>query len=160
MQLRATSVLVLLLGCAHAVPPEVKEASGLKEAEEGDASYYGPGLYGQRTASGEVLRPGTLTAAHRTLPFGACVRVTVLESGRSVEVRINDRGPYVAGRILDVAEAAARALGMVGKGVTRVRLTGCGTAGAGGAVESLASLVPAGAWVGEDGCSSPSTARR
>jgi len=132
----------------------------LTEVEEGDASYYGPGLYGQRTASGEVLRPGTLTAAHRTLPFGACVRVTVVESGLSVEVRINDRGPFVPGRILDVSETAARALGMLGKGVTRVRLAGCRTAAEAKAVESLASLAPGGAWVGEDGCSSPWTPRR
>jgi len=72
-----------------------------------------------------VLRPGTLTAAHRTLPFGTCLRVTNLENGRAVEVRVNDRGPYVAGRILDVSETAARALGMHGRGVTRVRLERC-----------------------------------
>ena len=77
--------LVLLCGCAHAVRPEPAES------EEGDASYYGPGLYGHRTASGDVLRPGTLTAAHRTLPLGSCVRVTVLDSGRSVEVTVNSR---------------------------------------------------------------------
>jgi rare lipoprotein A len=147
-------VLLLLAGCAHAVRPDQAEA------EEGDASYYGPGLYGQRTASGEVLRPGTFTAAHRTLPFGACVRVTVLDTGRSVEVRINDRGPFVAGRILDVSEAAARALGILGKGLARVRLTPCGTVTAAHPVETLASLAPQGAWVGEDGCSSPSTPRR
>jgi rare lipoprotein A len=147
-------VLLLLAGCAHAVREEQAEA------EEGDASYYGPGLYGQRTASGEVLRPGTLTAAHRTLPFGTCVRVTVLNTGRSLEVRINDRGPFVAGRILDVSEAAARALGILGKGLARVRLTPCGSASAGHRLETLASLAAQGAWVEEDGCSSPSTPRR
>ena len=73
-----------------------------------------------------MLRPGTLTAAHRTLPFGTCLRVTNLENGRVVEVRVNDRGPYAGGRIVDVSEAAARALGMRGKGVTRVRLDRCG----------------------------------
>jgi rare lipoprotein A len=66
-----------------------------------------------------------MTAAHRTLPFGTCLRVTNLENGRVVEVRVNDRGPYAAGRILDVSESAARALGMHGKGVTRVRLERC-----------------------------------
>jgi len=113
--------LVLLLlagGCAHNVP----SGGG---GEEGEASWYGPGLYGRKTASGEVLRPGTLTAAHRTLPFGTCLRVTNLENGRVVEVRVNDRGPYAAGRIVDVSETAARALGMHGKGVTRVRLGRC-----------------------------------
>jgi rare lipoprotein A len=93
--------------------------------EEGEASWYGPGLYGRKTASGEVLRPGTLTAAHRTLPFGSCLRVTNLENGRAVEVRVNDRGPYSGDRIVDVSESAARALGMHAKGVTRVRLDRC-----------------------------------
>ena len=102
-------VLLLAVGCAHSVRPE-------RPREEGEASWYGPGLYGKKTASGEVLRPGTLTAAHRTLPFGTCLRVTNLENGRVVEVRVNDRGPYAAGRILDVSETAARALGMVGRG--------------------------------------------
>ena len=105
-------------GCAHNVTPK---AAG----EEGEASWYGPGLYGRKTASGEVLRPGMLTAAHRTLPFGTCLRVTNLENGRAVEVRVNDRGPYAAGRIIDVSETAARALGMRGQGVTRVRLDRC-----------------------------------
>ena len=112
-------LLALVAGCAHNVTP--KAAGG----EEGEASWYGPGLYGRKTASGEVLRPGTLTAAHRTLPFGTCLRVTNLENGRVVEVRVNDRGPYAAGRIVDVSETAARALGMRGQGVTRVRLDRC-----------------------------------
>lgn len=93
--------------------------------EEGEASWYGPGLYGRKTASGEVLQPGTLTVAHPTLPFGTCLRVTNLENGRRVEVRVNDRGPYAAGRIVDLSEAAARALGMHGRGITRVRLERC-----------------------------------
>ena len=111
-------LMILLACCAHNVNPR---AAG----EEGDASWYGPGLYGRKTASGETLRPGTLTAAHRTLPFGTCLRVTNLENGRAVEVRVNDRGPYAAGRIIDVSETAARALGMRGQGVTRVRLDRC-----------------------------------
>jgi rare lipoprotein A len=110
--------LLLLAGCARNLRTEAP-------AEEGAASWYGPGLYGRKTASGEVLRPGTLTAAHRTLPFGTCLRVTNLENGRAVQVRVNDRGPYVTGRILDVSETAAHALGMHGRGVTRVRLERC-----------------------------------
>ena len=145
--------VVLLAACAHTG----HLAPG--ETEEGDASYYGPGFYGRRTASGEVLRPGTLTAAHRTLPFGTCVRVTVVDTGRSVEVRINDRGPFVAGRVVDVSETAAKALGMVGRGVVRVRLTLCQSASATEAVERLASLPPSGAWGEDDGCSSPWTPR-
>jgi rare lipoprotein A len=154
-------MLLLLVGCAHAAPEAAAPQQPPSIQEEGDASYYGPGLYGHRTASGEVLRTGTLTAAHRTLPFGTCVRVTVVESGRTVEVRINDRGPYVTGRILDVSEAAAQALGMLGKGVTRVRLTVCERAAAPSeGVETLASLGQGGAWGVEDGCSSPSTPPR
>jgi rare lipoprotein A len=146
--------LVLLCGCAHAVRPEPAES------EEGDASYYGPGLYGHRTASGDVLRPGTLTAAHRTLPLGSCVRVTVLDSGRSVEVTVNDRGPYAGGRILDVSETAAQALGMVGRGVVKVRLTRCGTAASSRAKPPpLASWAPSGAWGVDDGCFSRWTPR-
>ena len=108
-------LLLLVAGCARNVRPD-------QTREEGEASWYGPGLYGHKTASGEVLRPGALTAAHRTLPFGTCLRVTNLENGRVVQVRVNDRGPYASGRILDVSEAAARVLGMVGTGVARVRL--------------------------------------
>ena len=119
MRLVGCLVLLLAVGCARTLR---SESGG---GEEGDASWYGPGLYGRKTASGEVLRPGTMTAAHRTLPFGTCLRVTNLENSRVVEVRVNDRGPYAAGRILDVSESAARSLGMHGKGVTRVRLERC-----------------------------------
>ncbi len=115
---RGLLLLLLVVGCARNLR---SEGAG----EEGEASWYGPGLYGRKTASGEVLRPGTLTAAHRTLPFGTCLRVTNLENGRAVEVRVNDRGPYAGNRIVDVSEAAARALGMHGRGVTRVRLDRC-----------------------------------
>jgi rare lipoprotein A (peptidoglycan hydrolase) len=149
-RLRAAGV-VLLVGCAHTAHP------GPGWTEEGDASYYGPGFYGRKTASGEVLRPGTLTAAHHTLPFGTCVQVTVVDTGRSVQVRINDRGPFVAGRILDVSETAAQALGMVGQGVLRVRLTVCQSAFLEAGAEGLASSVPGRAWGEDDGCSSPWT---
>ena len=76
-----------------------------------------------RTASGERCNPGALTAAHRTLPFGTKVKVENLKTGRSVVVRINDRGPFVRGRIIDVTKAAAHRLGMVGAGTAKVRLT-------------------------------------
>ena len=133
---------------------------GPGQSEEGDASYYGPGLYGRHTASGEVFRPGTFTAAHRTLPFGTCVEVTVLESGRRVQVRINDRGPSAPGRIVDLSETAAQAVGMVGKGVVRVRLTLCSPSAVSSSVDSLASLAPVSAWVGDEGCSLRSTPPR
>lgn len=86
----------------------------------GTASFYGPGLYYNLTASGEVFRPGTMTAAHPYLPLGSWVRVTNQRNGRSVSVKINDRGPYVGSRLIDVSEAAARRLGMIASGITEV----------------------------------------
>jgi rare lipoprotein A len=86
----------------------------------GLASYY---WQGQRTATGEWFNPNGMTAAHRTLPFGTKVRVTHLGSGRSVVVRINDRGPYIAGRIIDLSKGAAGLLGMHQQGVARVKVT-------------------------------------
>jgi rare lipoprotein A len=91
-------------------------------AATGQASWYGPGFYGNRTASGEVLRPGTYTAAHRSLPFGTRVRVTNLNNGRSAVVRINDRGPFTGGRIIDLAHGAASDLGVTSSGLATVRL--------------------------------------
>ncbi|MFM7087186.1 MAG: septal ring lytic transglycosylase RlpA family protein [Cyanobium sp.] len=88
----------------------------------GQASWYGPGFYGNRTANGEVFRPGTLTAAHRSLPFGTMVRVTNLNNGRSTVVRINDRGPFHGGRIIDLAHGAAQQLGVTASGVAQVQL--------------------------------------
>ena len=92
------------------------------EAETGDASWYGPGFHGRLTASGEVFDKEAMTAAHRTLPFGTLVRVRNLGNGREAVLRINDRGPFARGRILDVSEAAARKLGMVESGTARVRI--------------------------------------
>jgi rare lipoprotein A len=90
--------------------------------EEGLASWYGGKFQGRRTASGEVFDTNLFTAAHKTLPFGTVVRVTNLETGRSTVVRINDRGPFVPGRIIDLSRAAAAAIGMAGSGVARVRV--------------------------------------
>jgi rare lipoprotein A len=86
----------------------------------GVASYY---WQGQRTATGGWFNPNGMTAAHRTLPFGTRVRVTHLGNGRSVEVRINDRGPYIAGRIIDLSKGAAGVIGMHGQGIARVKVT-------------------------------------
>jgi len=88
----------------------------------GEASWYGPGFYGNRTASGEVFRPGTMTAAHRTLPFGTKVRVTNLWNGRRAVVRINDRGPFVGHRVIDLGHGAAKELGLMTSGVAQVKL--------------------------------------
>lgn len=100
-----------------------RENSWIANGYSGHASWYGPGLYGNPTANGETLRPGTLTAAHRTLPFGTLVRVTNLRNGRSVVVRINDRGPYIGGRVLDLNKYVASLLGFIDSGVIPVRYT-------------------------------------
>ena len=90
--------------------------------ETGLASWYGHPYHGRQSASGEVYDMEQMTAAHRTLPFGAQVRVHDLDNEKSVDVRINDRGPFVNGRIIDLSHAAARAIDMVGPGTARVRL--------------------------------------
>ena len=89
---------------------------------DGVASWYGPGFHGRISANGEIYDQNALTAAHKTLPFDSVVRVTNLRNGRSVVVRINDRGPYVGERIIDLSAAAARKIGMINKGVDRVRV--------------------------------------
>ena len=86
------------------------------------ATYYGKEFAGHRTASGERFNPGAMTAAHRTLPFGTRVRVTNSHTGRSVIVRINDRGPFVKGRSIDLSSGAARAIGMGSTGNVRIEV--------------------------------------
>ncbi len=88
----------------------------------GHASYYGDEFAGQQTANGETFNPSALTAAHKTLPFGSKVKVTNTANGKSVVVRVNDRGPYVAGRLIDLSHAAAKKIGMVDSGTANVRL--------------------------------------
>ncbi len=94
----------------------------MMQAEEGIASWYGQPFNGRFSASGETYNMYDLTAAHRTLPFGTHVRVHDLENGESVDVRINDRGPFVEGRIIDLSYAAAQSIHMVGPGSALVRL--------------------------------------
>ena len=110
-----------------ALPPSPVEtktdgSSKLIEVVQGAASWYGPGFYGRTTANGERFRKGTLTAAHRTLPFGTKVRVTNLSNGRSVVVRINDRGPFKYHRVIDLAHGAASQLQMMQAGEVPVKL--------------------------------------
>lgn len=90
--------------------------------ETGVASWYGPGFHGRRTANGEKFDMNELTAAHRTLQLPSLVRVTNLENGRSVVVRVNDRGPFKRGRVMDVSKKAAQLLGFIGTGTAKVRL--------------------------------------
>jgi rare lipoprotein A len=122
-------VAAALLGaCAPVLTGGVVTAAGQSDAvaalpsQTGLASWYGPKFAGRRTSNGEIFDPSQLTAAHRTLPFGTLVRVTNLVNGRSVVVRINDRGPFKPGRIIDLSRAAADAVGMTRMGVANVRL--------------------------------------
>ncbi len=96
--------------------------SGGRRLEYGMASYYGKDFHGRKTASGETFNMYDMTAAHKKLPFGTKVRVTNLKNGQSVVVRINDRGPFVHGRIIDLSYAAAKEIGLVEMGVTKVRV--------------------------------------
>jgi len=136
-RLAAATILVALAclaGCATQTPPppapsqpsEVPPPQTSAEkpffTETGLASFYGAAQDGNTTADGHKFRKSGFTAAHRTLAFGTVVRVTNTENGRSVRVSIHDRGPHVEGRIIDLSDAAARALGMKKEGVVQVRL--------------------------------------
>ena len=123
--------LLLLSGCASSVRystgPDAaprRRQSGRTQAAgvfTGVASYYGPGFHGKQTANGERFDMHAMSAAHKTLPFNTRLRVTNLENGKSVTVRINDRGPFVHGRVLDLSQGAAKAIDMIGSGIARVR---------------------------------------
>ena len=103
-------------------PPKIKTVPSVVRVMSGEASWYGPGFFGNRTANGEVYQRGTMTAAHRTLPFGTKVRVTNLWNGRSEVIRINDRGPFVHHRVIDLGHGAASSLGLTASGIAQVRL--------------------------------------
>jgi peptidoglycan lytic transglycosylase len=129
----AAALLAALAACAHGPRREEVEPGGPQapaeerhapraHAEVGLASFYAERFEGRRTASGNRYDPRALTCAHRSAPFGTRLRVTALESGRSVVVTVNDRGPFARGRVVDLSLAAARALGMIERGLVRVRV--------------------------------------
>jgi len=122
----AASVAPTSTVAAQQSPPTEQASNGEQPtfSESGLATWYGGRHVGRKTASGEYFDGGALTAAHRTLPFGTIVRVTDLESGRAVKVRINDRGPYAHVRraVIDLSRMAATALGMTRDGVSRIRI--------------------------------------
>jgi rare lipoprotein A len=126
-------------GCAGRPVPPTEYPSGypIGYVERGVASWYGPGFHGNKTSNGERYDMHRLTAAHRTLPLGSVVQVRSLSSGRSVTVRINDRGPFAKGRVLDLSYEAARGLGMIGPGTDRVELKVVGYEGRPGALGYL-----------------------
>ena len=107
-----------------ALEPPIEEAPPgvLRSLGQGVASYYGRRFHGRRTANGERFDMHAMTAAHKTLPFGSRVRVTNPSNGRSVVVRINDRGPFARGRVIDLSRAAAEEIGMIRRGHARVEI--------------------------------------
>ncbi len=104
------------------IPLNSVASSDRNHSLQGTASYYGGKFHGRKTASGERFNKEALTAAHKTLPLGTQVRVTNLRNGESVNVKINDRGPYIKGRIIDLSKGAARELGMIKAGTARVKV--------------------------------------
>ncbi len=140
--LAALAAALFLAGCASKAPvpgPTGREPATLRPytikgvtyvplrsargyREEGIASWYGPGFHGKRTSNGEIYDQYQLTCAHKLLPMHTKVRVTNLENGRSMTLRVNDRGPFVAGRIIDLSQAGARELGVHARGTARVRV--------------------------------------
>ena len=115
---------LVMEGCTSQAAVDRRVENAKKPAFEqlGKASWYGPGFHGMQTASGEIFNQDKLTAAHRSLPLGTEVEVTHVKNGKSVEVRINDRGPYVGGRIIDLSRAAAIEIGMKEQGLATVKI--------------------------------------
>lgn len=128
------TAVALVAGCASTAS---RGGYPIGYVERGVASWYGPGFHGNRTANGERFDMHRLTAAHRTLPLGAMVRVRSLSTGRTVTVRINDRGPFSKGRIIDLSRAAAQRLGITGPGTDHVELRVVGYEGRAGALGYL-----------------------
>ena len=108
-------LVIFILICAMA-------SCSPKTVQTGNASFYHDKYHGRETANGEIYRKGKLTAAHKTLPFGTKVKVTNLQNGKKVKVRINDRGPFVGGRIIDLSKKAARRIDMLDAGVSSVEI--------------------------------------
>lgn len=146
--LAALGEALLLYGCFHAARPRPLPPSPparVGSSTVGVASWYGPGFDGKRTADGEIYDQEQLTAASLTLPLGTHVLVTNLSNGRTVEVRINDRGPYVKKREIDLSRRAATVLGMLTPGTARVRVTVLG-AGAAPALAAAGYFVQVGSF--------------
>jgi rare lipoprotein A len=129
LSLEASAAAVEIMPAAQATLQQVQADSIPAESlpvatslGSGSASYYASKFHGRRTASGEAFDNAEMTAAHRTLPFGSLVRVTNQANGRSVVVRINDRGPFTRGRLIDVSRAAAEELGLIARGHAEVSL--------------------------------------
>ncbi len=145
-----TLVLALAAGCARPRPAPWTRPVPVGYEETGRASWYGVPYHGRRAASGEVYDMNQMTAAHRTLPFGTWLAVENLDNHRTVEVRVNDRGPFVDERILDLSRAAAQVLGVTGPGVAPIRLRVIAGPTARPPAEARAFSVQVGAFSTED----------
>ncbi|MES2331927.1 MAG: septal ring lytic transglycosylase RlpA family protein [Bacteroidota bacterium] len=113
-----TFIVVILASSCHR-----KAIPGESGTETGMASYYAETYNGKKTSSGEIYNSSELTAAHKKLPFGTKVKVTNLANGKTVKVRVNDRGPFVAGRIIDLTKTAAKKIDMLAAGVVKVKIS-------------------------------------
>ncbi len=123
MACAAVGALMMMSGCSKKRrAPQTPSKPPAGWTEEGVASWYGHPYHGRKAANGETYDMEKLTAAHRTLPFGALVLVENRDNGKEVRVRITDRGPFVDGRVIDLSRAAAEAIGMIGPGTARVKL--------------------------------------
>ncbi len=118
----ASLAVVMLAACSGAPKPVYFPGYPIGFVERGVASWYGPGFHGNKTANGERYDMHQLTAAHRTLPLGSIAVVRSMSTGRQVTVRVNDRGPFARGRVLDLSLAGAHALGMIGAGTDEIEL--------------------------------------
>ncbi len=116
-------VLLALAGCGSTPKSGSGAASApIGHSESGQASYYGNEFHGRKTANGERFDQAKLTAAHRTLPFGTRLKVTNTQTGKSVQVRVNDRGPFVKGRVIDLSSSAFKTIASINAGVVPVRI--------------------------------------
>lgn len=119
----ALLVIMVLVACHHKTVPQSFTNESTTVTETGNASYYSDNLNGHSTASGQAYNSSKLTAAHRKAAFGTMITVINLKNGKQVTVKVNDRGPFVRSRIIDLSKAAAKQIDMVGAGVAKVKIT-------------------------------------
>lgn len=123
------AIIAAMIAVSACAPYQARKSGSVRYHARGEASWYGPGFAGRKTANGERYNPNGLTAAHKTLPLGTIVSVRNLENDKTVVVRINDRGPYIHGRIIDLSKGAALKIGMLGSGTAEVEVATLSTRG-------------------------------
>ena len=118
--MKKTLISAVMLASTVPFASTTSADSGIGHVQKGIASYYHDSLHGRKTASGQRYNKHRLSAAHKTLPLGTKIRVTDTKTGRSIVVRVNDRGPFVKGRVVDLSKAAAQELGIINRGIAKV----------------------------------------